>query len=178
MINKRETQILERRFFPEDAVIIKEGEMGDVAFLIQSGNVEIFKTIEGQRVHLADIASGDIFGEMSLLFQENRTASARAKTDCNLIFITGPTLESKLQKSDPTVRAIVSALVKRLDVSNTKIAEKDYFGNMGQTIQDIFLRFIEQMPEDRQRSFKKEAGPHLEQLLAVINKYLMEINSE
>ena len=74
MSTKRDTLILERRFFPEGGIIINEGEDGDVAYLIQSGTIEIFKTLNGKQMPLAEMEAGDIFGEMTLLFEQKRTA--------------------------------------------------------------------------------------------------------
>lgn len=173
MSTKRDTLILERRFFPEGGIIINEGEDGDVAYLIQSGTIEIFKTLNGKQMLLAEMEAGDIFGEMTLLFEQKRTASARAKTDCNLIVINRQLLEYKLHKSDPTIRAITKAMVKRLDFSTQTLAEKTAFTNFEEAINALLVKALDEIPDVEEKNFKKEALPIVEQLIAVIHKYIV-----
>ena len=52
-------------------------------YIIKSGNVEIL--IWGQRV--AELGSGDIFGEIALLNEENRTATVRAINDLKVFVL-------------------------------------------------------------------------------------------
>lgn len=170
---KKDTLILERRFFPEGAIIISEGEDGDVAYLVQSGSVEIFKTINAREMFLAEMEAGDIFGEMSLLFDIKRTASARTKSDCNLIVINRQLLESKLRKSDPTIRAITQAMVKRLGFSTQSLAEKSMFVDFEEVLNAVLIRAMDEIPLDQQKDFKKEALPIIEQLIEVIHRYIV-----
>jgi CRP/FNR family cyclic AMP-dependent transcriptional regulator len=169
--SNRDTVILERRFFPKDSVIINEGEEGDAAFLIQSGQVEIFKTIDEKRFVIAELGTGAIFGEMTLLFNHNRTASAYALEDCNLIIINRQTLNQKLAKSDPTIRAVIQALVKRLEISTTKWAENSLYVDFAEAVHDLFKRAMQTMPRENIPAFKKEAGPIVEDFIRVITKY-------
>jgi CRP-like cAMP-binding protein len=53
--------------FEPGQVILRENTPGDSAYIILSGQVEISKVIEGQRVVLDRLGPGSIFGEMSLL---------------------------------------------------------------------------------------------------------------
>lgn len=174
MASNRDTVILERRFFPKDANIIKEGDEGHSAFLIQSGEVQIFKTMDGKQLTLAEIGSGAIFGEMTLLFDEKRTASARALTDCNLIVINRQTLDEKLRKSDPTIRAIMQSLVKRLDTSTKKWVETSLYVDFADAMQDLFTKAIDQIPHDNKKPFKRDAGPIVEEFIWLVEKYSQE----
>ena len=102
----KDTIILERCFVPEGKLVVKEGEDGNCAYLIQSGSVTVFTYNEGARIDLANFEAGEIFGELALIFDEPRSASVVANEDCNLIVITRNTLKHKLDNSDPTVKEI------------------------------------------------------------------------
>ena len=65
---------------PMGDIIFSEGEIGTEMFIIQSGVVELFTSIAGDMRVLATLEKGDFFGEMSVLEDLPRTASARAKT--------------------------------------------------------------------------------------------------
>lgn len=66
--------------FPSGRYIIKEGEIGDMLFIIERGVCDACKTIDGNEVVLAQLKKGAFFGEMSVIFDMPRGASVRATT--------------------------------------------------------------------------------------------------
>jgi CPA1 family monovalent cation:H+ antiporter len=62
-------------------IIIGEGEQGDALYIIAHGQVAILK---GDQV-IAELRDGDFFGEMALLHEQARTATARASTPSTLL---------------------------------------------------------------------------------------------
>lgn len=69
--------------FEAGSVIFKKGDPGDSMYAIAEGNVDI--VAQGKTVD--ELNDGDIFGEMSLINGEARSADAFAKTDCSLVCI-------------------------------------------------------------------------------------------
>jgi SulP family sulfate permease len=66
-------------------LLFQRGDDGDELFLIRRGVVEILLPLaEGKRHHLATMARGDYFGEMSFLDYDRRSADAEAKVDSDL----------------------------------------------------------------------------------------------
>jgi CRP-like cAMP-binding protein len=64
------------------SVIFHEGDISNVAYVIESGRVEIYRTLaNGERTSLALLEAGQMFGEMGVLDAAPRSASARAVTD-------------------------------------------------------------------------------------------------
>ncbi|MCK5384488.1 MAG: cyclic nucleotide-binding domain-containing protein [Alphaproteobacteria bacterium] len=118
--------ILERRFVPKGTVIIKEGDEGYSAYLIQSGKVEVcVKKDDEHEVVLSTLGAGEIFGEMSLISDHVRTASVRAVKNCNLVIITRAVFEEKLKKSDATIQAVVHMLIRRIILMNKGRLERE-----------------------------------------------------
>ncbi|HSB35407.1 MAG TPA: cyclic nucleotide-binding domain-containing protein, partial [Thermoanaerobaculia bacterium] len=73
---------------PAGTVVFSEGDVGTEMYVVQSGTVEVFKRAgRGEEKLLATLEKGDFFGEMSILEDVPRTATARAKTDCELVKI-------------------------------------------------------------------------------------------
>ena len=64
--------------FAAGSVIFEKGTKGEEMYVIKEGEVDIF--VEG--CHLETISRDDIFGELCLIDQEARIASAVARTDC------------------------------------------------------------------------------------------------
>ncbi len=168
----KDTVILERRFVPEGSVIMKEGEAGSSAFLIQSGAVKVYAGGAGKRVELATMGIGQIFGEMSLVFEEPRSATVEAIEDCNLIVITRDTLQQKLDKSDPTIRAIVPMLLKRIIQSNNVLLNKQTtMDALVETVNTVYQNIHTTLPLAQKKSLENIVLPKLQEFLAAIKSF-------
>jgi len=69
--------------FSAGQVIFREGEPGDVMYVVQEGEVDILF----EEAHLETLGPGGILGEMALIDTTARSATAVAKTDCKLAAI-------------------------------------------------------------------------------------------
>lgn len=66
-------------------VIFLQGYPADYAYIIQSGDVEIYLELPDKtEQHIATLGIGEMFGELGILDDAPRSASARALTDCEL----------------------------------------------------------------------------------------------
>lgn len=66
--------------FEKGTVIIRQGESGDVFYMIESGTVDVFKTENGDEA-VAHLKSGHFFGEKALLSEDVRQATCIATSD-------------------------------------------------------------------------------------------------
>jgi CRP/FNR family cyclic AMP-dependent transcriptional regulator len=164
--------IHERRVIRKGATILREGETGDLAFLIQSGSVEVFTQQGGKDVVLARLKAGDIFGEMALLTDEPRAASVRAVEETSLIILERALFEQKLEKTDPTIRAIVQMLAKRITTSNkTLFGQKTDIESLIDNARLVYDSTYTQLPLSKQAVFEMDVKPKLEQFLRAIAVY-------
>ena len=69
------------RSFAAGEFIFEEGDIGDFAYVLLSGEAEICKISQGEIIKLVDIKANTLFGEMALIDKSVRAASARAITD-------------------------------------------------------------------------------------------------
>ncbi len=88
--------------FDDGEIIIKEGEIGNSMFVIQSGKVEVFHNRDGKDIVLAELAEEDFFGEMAIFEREFRSATVRAKGEACILTIDKKTLLRKI-KEDPSM---------------------------------------------------------------------------
>src|SRR3990170_5109354 len=72
-------------FLPAGGELFTEGSMGNQAFVIKEGQIEILKSSGGKTVLLAIRLPGDVIGEMALLEAAPRMASGVARTDSVLL---------------------------------------------------------------------------------------------
>jgi len=124
-------KVMDRQVFAIDQVIFREGKPGNAAYVVQEGKVEVFKTINGdEEVVLGTIEAGGLFGELALVDNKPRMASARATERTVLIAISRQTFEKKMSGSDRFIRAILRILlgnyrtvVRRAAIAEAKLKE-------------------------------------------------------
>jgi CRP/FNR family cyclic AMP-dependent transcriptional regulator len=171
-MSRSKTVILERRFVPEGTLIMKQGDQGNSAYLIQSGSVEVYTESEGKVIRLARLELGQIFGEMALIFDDPRAASVRALEDCNLIVITRAAFREKLERSDPTIKAIVQMFSKRIVSSNNAMVnKKSDITDLVDTTQIIFQNVLAELPRTQQRTFQNAVLPKLDDFLNAVRSF-------
>jgi ATP-binding cassette subfamily B protein len=114
----RLAQQLEMTSFGLREVILREGELGDCAYLVYSGKVRVFKQGPGGKpLVLATLGSGDLFGELSLLRGEARSASVRAAEDAVLFRIREADFKQLLH-DQPELVPYLERLLRQRGVSN------------------------------------------------------------
>lgn len=105
---------MDRQMFEDGTVIFKEGDTGARAYLVEHGAVEIKKTVDGKDVVLGKVDMGGIFGEMALIDDAPRMASAVAKGDSTLLVISEQTFKAKMESSDPFIRALLRIFAQNI----------------------------------------------------------------
>lgn len=99
-------------------VIFQQGELGTEMFIIQEGEVDIVKHINGESHSLSHLEKGDFFGEMAVLESVPRTADAVAATDVRTLVINGARFDEMLRKNPEIAVRIIRKYSKRLREAN------------------------------------------------------------
>ncbi len=103
---------------PAGEYIFREGDPGAEMYIIQSGTVEIVASSgEGER-RLATLGEGDFFGEMAILEDLPRTASARAAEECVLLRIDRGTFDQLIRHNPEISIRMLRKLCHRLRLAN------------------------------------------------------------
>ena len=105
---------IEKTFIQKGDLIFREGDPGDAAYIVETGIVGIYKTVEGERVELATMKEGELFGEMAIIDGSNRMANAVAMEDSVIISLPRAGLEAMLAKQEPLVKTLIQILVDNL----------------------------------------------------------------
>lgn len=87
--------------FGPDQLIFREGDVGNCAYLISSGSVDISIKKDGVLILIDRLGSGQIFGELALLDGAPRSATATTETGCQLRLITKEFLDREMERLDP-----------------------------------------------------------------------------
>ena len=112
----------EARVYPAGSVVIREGELGDEAFVVTEGRALAFTTKDGQEHPLREMGPGDVFGELAALSSSGlRTASVRALSDLSTYVVSRASLTEGLGL-DTWTGAFVRSLAARFREAELKLA--------------------------------------------------------
>jgi len=100
--------------FPNDTMIFSEHEPGDELYVIQQGKVKITKIINNQEVLLAVLQPGDIFGEMALLENKPRSASAIAYGDVVALTVNNANFQNMVVSQPQIATKLIQLLSERI----------------------------------------------------------------
>jgi len=109
--------------FAPGEVIFTEGDAGAEMFILQSGRVEIVKVIGGEDRRLAVLEKGDFFGEMAMLEDLPRNATARALDRVAALVVSPVTFDQILRENPEIVVRMMRKLSSRL-----RLVEEDLDG--------------------------------------------------
>jgi EAL domain-containing protein (putative c-di-GMP-specific phosphodiesterase class I) len=103
----------DREVFVSGQQIFKYGDMGDCAYLIEDGLVEVLVVKQDGEHRIRVIGKGELFGEVSLIDYQPRTATVRAIERTVLVPIPRKLMEVLLEKSDPVLRHLLLVILER-----------------------------------------------------------------
>jgi CRP-like cAMP-binding protein len=109
------------RLFARGDVIFREGEPGREMYVIQEGRVRILKTVRKQEKSLAILKPGDFFGEMAILNDHVRTATAAAIDDCKILAFDQTTFEAMITSHVGITVRLIKRLASRLRDADDQI---------------------------------------------------------
>jgi tetratricopeptide (TPR) repeat protein len=110
------------RRFKDGDVLFREGDAADSAFVLTEGRVEIVKSGRRGPVRLALLDKGDLFGEMGIIDQGLRNATARAVGPVEVDVIDRATFLETVEREPEFALDLIGKLVHRLRLADEAIA--------------------------------------------------------
>jgi signal transduction histidine kinase len=103
------------RTFATGQEIFKAGDAGDGVYVVKEGTIEISVPVgqSGRRV-FSEVEPGDIFGEMAVIEDKPRSASAVARRGATVYFITRPDMLQLVETSPGLAQALLREISRRL----------------------------------------------------------------
>ena len=121
-------RIIHQRCYKNDEVIFYEGEPGLGMYVIESGVIKIYKDYDSKmKEELATLDSGDFFGEMALLDESPRSATAVAIEETKLLGLFRPDLfnllERKPRLGNKILFKLAQMIAERLRLNNDELQD-------------------------------------------------------
>jgi CRP-like cAMP-binding protein len=106
-------------------VLFKMGDQGGKMYIVQSGQIELFvQDNANERVTLGVVKADELFGELSLLDNQPRSATAKALVNTSVLAVDRNDLEFLVQSHPAAALDMMSALGQRIRESNALIRER------------------------------------------------------
>ncbi len=131
------------KVYDSGKVIFREGDIGDQMYIIQEGNVRISKKMGGKEHILAILSKGDFFGEMAIVNQVSRTATATAVGTVRLLAFNREGFISMVEKNARIALNIIDKLCRRLQQADLQIQHLVKRNEKGLLGLNIYYAFAE-----------------------------------
>jgi CRP/FNR family cyclic AMP-dependent transcriptional regulator len=109
------------REFPRGAVLFREGEPGHDMYVVQQGRVTVSKQVGEVEKILASMGPGEFLGEMSILNNRPRSATATCAEDSKLLVIDAKTFEAMIRGNAEIAIRMIKKLADRVQEANEQI---------------------------------------------------------
>ena len=113
--------LLTKKKYKAGDVIVHEKALGNNAYIIESGRVEVSRKFGDQRIVFATLDQGAIFGEMRLIDQLPRSATVTAVEDTTLSILGQAQFQNVLNQLSPPVLSIIKVMTERLRLTGSLV---------------------------------------------------------
>ncbi len=132
-------QTKNERVFKKGSIVFIEGETSREMFIIQYGKIRILKQEGDRTIELVTLGPGSVLGEMSLLDNAARSATAQVMDETKATVIDESVLDGTLEKIPSWLVSVIKIVVKRLRETNNRLGVDIAKNNLGSIANIIYL---------------------------------------
>src|SRR5437763_982024 len=124
-----------RTHFAEGQVLFREGDPPDSVFRLLSGSVDILRELDGDPILLGRVGAGQFIGEMGVVENRPRSATARAASEVGVEILTPTEFLDQIARSPQAARELIQRLSQRLRQADDRIVNDERRSNRAQQAQ-------------------------------------------
>jgi len=109
------------RAFPAGTLLFSEGEPGQEMYVIQAGRIAVSKRVRDVEKVLGTLGPGDFVGEMAIISNKPRSATATVTDDAKLLVIDSKTFEAMVRANAEIAVRMIKKLTERLQDADRQI---------------------------------------------------------
>lgn len=109
------------RNYKAGSLLFHENDRSRDLYIIQSGDVKIYRTISGKEIEIATLGKGSVLGEMALIDKKPRSASAKAITDCTAVLIDADAFSEKIAGVPPWFMTIIKMACQKIRTADSRL---------------------------------------------------------
>jgi len=147
------------RTYPKDTMIFSESQPGKELYIIQQGSVKITKIVNDNEVLLALLKPGDIFGEMALLEDKPRSASAIAHEEAVLLAVNKDNFKRMVASQPQIITRLTQLLSERIWFIYKQLANTQISDSVGRMFDFLLIQLEKQRVPISNESYTFDFGP-------------------
>ncbi len=132
--------------FAQGTVLFREGEPGKEMYVVQQGRIHVSKQVGDVEKILATLGPGEFVGEMSILNNKPRSATATCADACKLLVIDAKTFEAMIRGNAEIAIRMIKKLSDRLAEANEQI-ENLLFADASSRVVHFLATAAERAPQ-------------------------------
>jgi len=117
--------------FAEGQVLFREGHPADSVFRILSGTVGILRELDREPILLGTVGAGQVIGEMGVVENRPRSATARAACEVEVEILTPAEFLDQIARSPTAARELIQRLSQRLREADDRIVNDEKRSSRG-----------------------------------------------
>jgi CRP/FNR family transcriptional regulator, cyclic AMP receptor protein len=120
-----ERTAMTRTHFVEGQILFREGDPADSVFRLLSGTVDILRELDGDPILLGTVDAGQLIGEMGVVENRPRSATARAASEVEVEILTATEFLDQIAGSPRAARELIQRLSQRLREADDRIVNNE-----------------------------------------------------
>ena len=116
---------MSRTHFAEGQILFREGDPADGVFRLLSGTVDILRELDGDPILLGSVGPVQFIGEMGVLEDRPRSATARAASEVQVEFLNPAEFLEQIVSSPQAARELIERLCQRLREADDRIVDDE-----------------------------------------------------
>jgi CRP/FNR family transcriptional regulator len=122
--------------YPAGRIVFHEGDLGDAIYLLKTGHVRLYRiTEEGREATLAVLGPGDIFGELALFEETQRTTFAEAMDDAHICAASVEDFSALMGHKPQLTIMVAREIARRRQATETRLAGTAFATVRGRVIE-------------------------------------------
>ncbi|MDH5681314.1 MAG: cyclic nucleotide-binding domain-containing protein [Spirochaetota bacterium] len=148
-----------QKTFKDSTVIFCEHEKGNELYILQQGQVKITKVLDNNEKLIAVLKPGDIFGEMAILDDKPRSATAIAYGDINVMAVNNENFQAMVTSQPQLATKLITLLSERLWTGFRQLANNLLKNPVGKLFDTLLLQVEKERIKIGKVPFTFEFGP-------------------
>jgi CRP/FNR family transcriptional regulator len=123
----RVAEVTVPRHFEAGEVVFREGDQSDTCYIVHNGHVRAIREhSDGRTITLATFGPGEIFGELAIFDEEQRSATIECLDETNLVAILSNDMRRMLREHPDIAVKLLAALSRRLRETNERLTRQSF----------------------------------------------------
>jgi CRP/FNR family transcriptional regulator len=145
---QRVAEVAVPRSFTRGEMVFREGDKGDTCYVVREGMVRITRRHPGGRtIALAEMRTGDMFGELAMFDGETRSATAETLEDTELVALLASDMRRLLLSHAEMAVKMLSQITQRLRDANERVSRQS-FQTVASRVAGALLSQVEAIDEE------------------------------